>query len=138
MRAAFWEQTRAKDERSQAYWHIDQEDPWPSNQLGEHATQQQPENAPSGAHSAPDAERTVEFLFIGEDSDQQRLFGWNDYRRAYTLQRTCEEQDATSRSEACQQGTGGKDTQADQIETSSPERSAARPPSSKTPPKTRI
>ena len=67
--------------------HVDEEDPLPREQLGQHAAQQQAERGAARGDRAPDAERlrAVGALLEGGRDDRQR--GGGDQRGAEALQR---------------------------------------------------
>src|SRR6476646_6638368 len=66
------EETRGEEEGHDAHRHVDEEDPRPTQRLGEHAAEQDAGRGAEAADRAPDAERDVALTALGERRRENR------------------------------------------------------------------
>ena len=124
--------------RGEADRHVDEEDPLPAEQVGEDAAEEQAEGAAAGRDCAPDAERLRALLALRErgGDDRQRGGGDSAPPRPWSAR--------APTSQAWEVASPFRSDAAEKIATPArksrrrPNRSPARPPSSRKPPNTSV
>ena len=81
-------------DRDQPDRHVDQEDPAPVQVLTHESAGQRAERQCEGAYRAPDADRAVALLGVGEGRRDDRQCRWHRHRGADALQRTGGDEEA--------------------------------------------
>jgi len=89
--------------RGDADRHVDEEDPLPAQQVGQHASQQQAERAAASGDRAPHAQRLGAVLALGEGRGDDRQRGGGDERAAEALQPARCDEPGVRRRKAVQQ-----------------------------------
>ena len=103
----------ASSDRRDADRHVDEEEPAPGDQVGQHATEQQAEGGAAGGDRAPDAQRPGALGGVLEGGDDDRQRGRGDERAAEALEPTAENQHRRGLGEAVEQRGGREQRHAD-------------------------
>ncbi len=91
------------DQDEDADRHVDEQDPAPGQQVGQHAARDHAGGAPGAGHGAPGAERSGARTRIGERRGEDRQRRRREHRAADALQRPGTDQLATGLGEAAEQ-----------------------------------
>ena len=83
--AALAQQARGQQDRGEADRRVDEEDPLPADVLGEDAAEQHADRAAGTRDGAPDCERLVALLALGERRREDRERRRGDHRAAEAL-----------------------------------------------------
>ena len=110
VRRALGDEAHRGDRTQDPDRHVDEEDPLPAQQLGQHAAEQHPGRAAHGAHRAPVAERAVALVALVEGGGDDRQGGRRHHGAAEPLDRARGGQHALARRQAAGQ-RGGREEQ---------------------------
>ena len=113
--------------RGDADRDVDEEDPLPAEQVGQHAAEQQAERAAARRDRAPDAERLRPVLALRERRRDDRQRGGGDERAAESLQPARRDEPGVRRGEAVEQRREREDRDAHQEQPAAPEQVARAP-----------
>ena len=101
-------------ERGDADGDVDEEDPWPGEELREHPAENQADGGAADRDRCPDSQRPRAFLALGERRGDDRKCGRRDQCGAETLERTRTDEHALTRGKSVEERRAREDYEPDQ------------------------
>jgi hypothetical protein len=108
LRTTLREEQGREPDHERANRNVDEEDPLPAERVGQHATEQQSERAPSRRRRGPNAEGPVALATLRKDGHEHRERRRHEQRRAQTLDRPAHDQRGVVPRQAVEQRSDGE------------------------------